>query len=101
RGAVFTVKLAAEVAALLQPLLNTARYCWPLSPAAGLRVRVGLVAPARLLKLLPPSVLTCHCTVGAGVPLAAAVKVALLPAHTVWPVGWVVMPGAALTVRPA
>src|SRR5437660_649193 len=55
----------------------------------------------RLLKLLPPSVLTCHCTVGAGVPLAAAVKVALLPAHTVWPVGWVVMPGAALTVRPA
>jgi hypothetical protein len=31
----------------------------------------------------PPFVLTCHCTVGAGFPLAAAVNVAVPPAPTV------------------
>jgi hypothetical protein len=38
---------------------------------------VALVAPAMLLKATPPFVLNCHCTVGVGVPLAAAAKVAL------------------------
>jgi hypothetical protein len=38
-------------------------------------VNVVLVAPEMLVK--PEPVLTCHCTVGAGLPLAAAVKVAL------------------------
>ena len=33
---------------------------------------------------LPPLLLTSHCTVGAGLPVAAAVNVALLPAVTVW-----------------
>jgi len=37
--------------------------------------KVVLVAPPMLVK--PEPVLTCHCTVGAGVPLAAAVKLAL------------------------
>ena len=39
------------------------------------------------VKVTPPSVLTCHCTVGVGVPLAAAVKVTGLPAVMVWLLG--------------
>jgi hypothetical protein len=39
-------------------------------------VSVVLVAPERLLKELPPLVLTCHWTVGAGLPVAAAVNAA-------------------------
>ena len=56
----------------------------------------------RLLNVAPPSVLACHCTVGAGEPLAAAVKVALLPARTVRLAGLEVMTGGAVfTVRSA
>ena len=47
------------------------------------------------MKVVPPSVLTFHCTVGAGLPLAAAVKVTVLPASTVWLVGFVVTVGAS------
>jgi hypothetical protein len=47
--------------------------------------------------VVPPSVLTCHCTVGAGVPLAAAVKLTLFPAATAWFVGFVVTVGAEFT----
>ena len=50
-------------------------------------VRVVLVR-RMWLKVEPPSVLTCHCTVGAGLPLAAAVKVAVRPALTVRLVGF-------------
>ena len=57
----------------------------------------GEVAPGMSLKVLPPSVLTCHCTVGVGLPLAAAVKVAVSPALTVRFVGFVVIVGAWLT----
>ena len=63
-----------------------------------------VVAPATSLQLVPPSVLTCHCTVGVGVPVAAAVKVAFAPAVTVWLAGWVVTCGcwaAAVTVSVA
>jgi hypothetical protein len=42
-------------------------------------VNVVLVAPEMSLKEPPPFVLSCHCTVGAGLPLAAAVKLALVP----------------------
>ena len=58
-----------------------------------------LVPPAILLNVWPPSVLICHCTVGAGKPLAAAVKVAICPALTVWFLAFAVMVGAWLTVR--
>ena len=44
------------------------------------------------MKVVPPSVLTSHCTV-APVPLAAAVKVAVSPASTVWLAGFVVRSG--------
>jgi hypothetical protein len=46
-------------------------------------IKVVDVAPLTLLKVAPLSVLTCHCTVGAGFPLAVAVKVAVAPATTV------------------
>src|SRR5690348_4036959 len=35
------------------------------------------------LKLFPPSLLSCHCTAGVGVPLAAASKIASSPALTI------------------
>jgi hypothetical protein len=55
---------------------------YPLCGNAAANVSVVEVAPATLLNVTPPSVLTCHWTVGAGFPLAAAVKFALVPAVT-------------------
>jgi hypothetical protein len=46
-------------------------------------VRVVAVAPPMSFQLPPPFVLTCHCTVGVGFPLAPAVKVAFCPYVTV------------------
>src|SRR5438034_17779 len=53
------------------------------------------------LNVMPPSVESCHCTVGAGEPLAAAVKVTGVPAHTFWSVGFVVTSGRVSTVSVA
>src|SRR5438876_7760909 len=36
------------------------------------------------LKKKKPSVLTCHCTVGVGEPVSAAVKLSVCPSVTVW-----------------
>lgn len=47
-----------------------------------MKLYVAEVAPLTLLNVVPPSVLTCHCTVGVGVPLAAAAKLTLVPALT-------------------
>jgi len=52
-----------------------------LSPAADVNEYVGLVAPAISDQPLP--LLTCHFTVGAGLPLAAALNVTVAPAVTV------------------
>lgn len=41
------------------------------------------VAPGRSVNVVPPSVLTCHCTVGAGDPVAAALNDADCPEVTV------------------
>lgn len=46
-------------------------------------VSVVEVAPGRSVKVVPPSVLTCHCTVGAGDPVAAALNDADCPDVTV------------------
>src|SRR3954469_1798876 len=51
-----------------------------------------------LEKLAPPSTDRCHCTVGAGKPEAAAMKLTEAPAFTVWFDGLVVTAGAWLTV---
>src|SRR2546428_6527962 len=40
-----------------------------------------------------PIVDACHCTMGAGDPLAAAVNVAVCPSVTLWSPGWVVTTG--------
>ena len=84
-GAVFTVSVAAVVVAVPAELVNTARYRYPFCDEAVVKPRMVEVAPApeTLLKFAPPSVFTCHCTVGAGEPVAAAVKVAVWPAVTV------------------
>jgi hypothetical protein len=50
-----------------------------------------------LVKGAPPlPVLCCHWTVGVGVPLAAALKVAVCPALTTWLDGFNVTAGAAV-----
>jgi hypothetical protein len=43
---------------------------------------VEVDAPGAGLHVLPLSVLTIHCTVGVGEPLAVEVKLAVAPAHT-------------------
>src|SRR5579862_1218954 len=59
--------------------------------------------PPSITSWVPPlRSLTIHCTVGAGDPLAAAVKLALPPALTAEAIGFVVTVGAApLTVNTA
>ena len=51
------------------------------------------VADTTSFHVLPLSVLTCHCTVGKGLPLAAETNVAGLPAQTACEAGWVVTTG--------
>ena len=82
-GAAFTVSVAAVVVAVPAEFVNTARYRFPFCDEAVVKLRVVEVAPETLLNVTPPSVLTCHCTVGVGEPVAAAVKVAVWPAVTV------------------
>jgi hypothetical protein len=89
----FTVRVAALVVAVPAEFVNTARYWFPLCDKAAVKLRVVEVAPGTLLKFAPPFVLTCHCTVGVGEPVAAAVKVAVWPAVTVWLIGCVVIVG--------
>ena len=100
-GGVLTVNTAAAVVTLPQVFVNTARYRLPLSVWAVTNVRLVLVAPGMLLKVMPPSVLTCHCTVDAGELEAAAVKVTALPAVMVWLTGFMVTLGGVLTVKTA
>ena len=81
----FTVSVAATVVAIPAEFVNIARYWFPFCDEAVVKLKVVEVevAPETLLKVAPPSVLTCHCTVGVGEPVAAAVKVAVWPAFTV------------------
>ena len=47
-----------------------------------------------LAYVAPLLVLTCHCTVGVGVPVAAAVRLSSVPTLTVWLLGLVVTTGS-------
>jgi len=96
----FTVSVAAVVVAVPAEFVNTARYRFPLCDKAVVKLRVVEVAPATLPKVTPPSVLTCHCTVGVCEPVAAAVKVAVWPAVTVWLAGCVAIVGYATSRLP-
>ena len=93
-GTAFTVSVAAVVVAGPAAFVNTARYWFPFCDKAVVKLNVVEVevAPETLLNA-PPPVLICHCTVGVGEPVAAAVKVAVWPAFTVWLVGCVVIVG--------
>jgi hypothetical protein len=82
-GAGFTVSVAAVVGAVPAEFINTTWYRFPFCDKVVVKLRVVEVAPERLLDVAPPSALTCHCTVGVGEPVAAAVKVAVWPAVTV------------------
>jgi hypothetical protein len=95
-GAV-TVSVAGCVVAEPLGLVNTASYSVPDTAVvvAGV-VYVSEVAPAIGVKPLAPGACDSHCTVGAGLPLAAAVNVAVAPASTVVPTGCVVTAGATL-----
>ena len=63
-------------------------------------VSVPLVAPAILVKLLPPFVLTCHWNVRPD-PVAITLNVAFKPAQTAMDNGWAVTATKALTVSMA
>ena len=77
------VNVAAVVGTLLaQTLLKRARYCFPLSAMAAVKVRLEDVAPAISVNVAPPSILTCHCRAGTGAPDAPVVKLTC-PGHTV------------------
>ena len=98
---VLTVRMAGVVVAVPQEFVKAARYWEPFCPAEAVKLRVVVVAPGTSVKVPPPSVLTCHCTVGLGLPLAAAVNVAVWLAKTVWFAGFVVTAGPTSTVRVA
>src|SRR5882757_2393894 len=97
-GPAVTVSVAAVVVALETLLVKTARYWLPESPSDVEKVKVVEVAPMISVKVPPPLVLICHCTVGVGLPEAAAVKVTVLVAEMLWLKGLVVIAGAKLTV---
>ena len=96
-----TVSVAALVVAVPFALVKIARYSYWFCVKLVVKLSVVLVAPAMLLKLVPPLVLSCHCTVAPGSALAAAVKVAVWPAVTVVAAGGVVICGANCTVSVA
>ena len=77
-GTVCTVNVAALVVMLPTELVKSARYCLPVSANAVVKEYGADVAPEMSVHDVP-SVLTCHFTVGVGVPMAAAVNVAVVP----------------------
>ena len=93
-GAELTVSPAVLDVTLLTELANTAAYTVPFCEAVVVKLKVVEVAPATATKLVPPFVLTCHCTVGVGVPVAVAVNVAVAPAATVTLAGCRLIAGA-------
>ena len=80
-GIAFTVNAAPSELAVPALLLHTARYCLPLSAIVVANVYVALVAPVIFDHVVPLP--DCHCTVGAGLPLADEVKLTLAPSHFV------------------
>lgn len=101
-----TFSAAAEVVTVLPAtLVKTAWYWLPDSAATAVKEYVVAVAPGILTNEPPLLAFTCHCTLGAGDPVAAAVKLAVVPANTVLLTGLVVtvkgLAGVELTVRVA
>ncbi len=78
-----TVSVAALLVVELTLFVKTARNHLPWSAAVAVNAYVVDVAPPTSVHMPPLFVLTCHCTVGVGVPTAATEKVANRPAFTV------------------
>ena len=91
-GIAFTVNIAALLLTVPAVLVHTARYCLLLSAMVVVNDNVAAVAPVIFVQVVP-FVLCCHCTVGAGLPLAAELKLTLVPSHFVFEVGWVEING--------
>src|ERR1700719_1425173 len=79
-GAELTVNVAADVVTEAQEFVKTARNLLLLSVDAVVKLYVAELAPLILVNVMPSGE-TCHCTVL--FPFAAAVKVAVVPLHTV------------------
>ena len=88
-GAVLTVSVATAEVTLPQVLANTARYWLLLCETLAVKLSGLLVAPGMLVNV--PAVLACHCNVGTGAPLAAAVN------DTTVPVQALVLSGSVMT----
>ena len=99
-GAVPTVSVAAVVVAVPTLFMKTARNWLPVSPLVVVSLYVVLVAPSMLVQL-PAPLFTCHCTDGAGLPVAAAVNSTVLPTVTACVTGLVTTLGASFTVTKA
>ena len=99
-GVALTVNTAALEITLPAMFVHTARYCLLSSAVVVVNDNVPEVALVMLFQLVP-LVLSCHCTVGIGLPLAAELKLAVKPEHLVCDTGCVVTAGEmalALTV---
>ena len=94
-GSGFTVSVAAFELTVLALFVHAARYCLLLSAVVAINDNVALVAPVIFVHVVP-FVLSCHCTEGAGVPLAAELKAAFTPAHLIRDAGCVVTAGGVL-----
>src|SRR5205085_722605 len=75
--------VAALVMASQQGLVKTARYLLPFFNAEAVTTSVVPVALGMSVQGPLPTI-TCHCTMGTGLPLAAAVSTALTPGQSVW-----------------
>jgi hypothetical protein len=64
-----------------------------------MKLSVVEIAPGILENVPPWFVLSCHCTVGAGVPVAEAVNVTGVPLAIVWLVGPVATIGGASMIK--
>jgi hypothetical protein len=98
-GAVLTVNVATAEAMLPQVFENTARNWLLLCDALAGKLNGLDVAPGILVN--PAPLLACHCNVGPGAPLAAAVNDATAPVQTPALTGSSVTAGAVLTVNVA
>lgn len=93
-GIEFTANVAAFEFTLPAMFVHTARYCLLLSAVVVVNDNVLPVAPVMLFH--DPPLFSCHCTIGAGLPLAPELKVIFSPEHFVCEVGWVVIEGATI-----
>jgi hypothetical protein len=104
-GGVCTVKTAGALVAFPRKLYANSWYWFPDCACAkfvivsdGVADPLTLPPSVRFANIDPPLGSTCHCSVGAGLPLAAPVNVVVVPASFVRASGVSVIAGAEFTV---